>query len=227
MVGNKHQRYDLTYFLLSITNACNKACGYCVVKPWLNNPLYPDKCTAQDFIGFLQKEMKPGDVVEITGGEPTMFTGLISLLEWLKENGARAILRTNGILLDEWRGSYPNMAVVLARHNSSKGYMRERKRCLLPQDLVLEGIPEHIKQKAPCKPVFANDETSPLSSHPFKRAFFLTNDGKIRFMPCIKADMGNITAGWKAEKWDCMAMDKCPYMLGAWNIISRRGAGGK
>jgi len=209
----------MTYFLLSVTNTCNKACDYCAVKPWLNNPQYPDKATAQDFIRFLERTMQPGDVAEITGGEPTLFPGLREILDFLRKANAKAILRTNGAMLGEWRKDYANMIAVLARHGSDDGYMSERKKCLLPHDLVLDGIPEHIKQKERDKPIFVNDETSPQASHPFKSAFFITNDGNIRFMPCMGVSMGNIIDGFKLEKWDCATMGECPYMLGAWNLI--------
>jgi len=208
----------MTYFLLSITNTCNKNCSYCVVKPWLNNPEYPDKATADDFIMFLEKEMRTGDVVELTGGEPTLFNGLIVLLEWLKEHGAKVVMRTNGALLGEWRAGYPNMVVVLARHDSDNSYMASRIRCLLPQDLVLDGIPEHIKQKEQDKPVFVNDEVSSLRTHPFTKMFHITNDGKVRFMSCSKEDMGTIW-DYRPRLYHCC--QECPFALGAWNLMVR------
>jgi len=213
----------MTYFLLSLTNKCNKHCGYCVVKRWRNNPDFPDKAAAEDFISFLEKEFERGDAVELTGGEPTLFPGLETLLDWLREHGARAILRTNGLHLGEWRKNYGNLIVVLAKHNSGEDYMSERKKHLLPCDHVMESIPENIRQEEDYKPVFVNDESSPLASQRFGKAFFITNDGKIRFMPCCEEDMGTV--------WDCKirnyhCCDVCPYMLGAWNLINQRGGGG-
>jgi len=208
----------MNYFLLSITNTCNKSCAYCVVKPWLNNPEYPDKATEEDFIAFLETQMQAGDVVELTGGEPTMFPGLIELLEWLKEHGAKVIMRTNGALLDEWRASYHNMVVVLARHDSDNSYMASRIRCLLPQDIVLAGIPEHVKQKQQDKPIFVNDATSPLKAHQFEKMFFITNDGKVRFMACCKEEMGTI---WDYRPRKYHSCKECPFALGAWNLAAR------
>jgi len=208
----------MTYFLLSITNTCNKACAYCVVKPWLNNPEYPDKATAEDFIRFLQGEMVEGDVVEITGGEPTLFHNFLVLFDFLKHRGAKVVLRTNGFNLSRWRKSYDNMVVVLAKHDSADEYMEERKRHLLPHDLVLDGIPDDIKQKEPNKPVFRNDSVSPLQSHPFQKSFFITNDGKVRCMPCSDKDMGTIW-DFKPRPYHCCR--ECPYMLGAWNLVNR------
>jgi len=208
----------MTYFLLSITNTCNKSCSYCVVKPWLNNPEYPDKAAAEDFIEFLASEMQAGDVVELTGGEPTLFANTAKLLDWLKEHGAKIILRTNGALLGGWRKDYPNMVVVLAKHDSDELYMEERRKHLQPQDLVLDGVPERVKQKEQDKPIFVNDETSPLDAHPFNRMFHVTNDGKVRNMSCCKDDMGTI---WKFEPREYVRCPECPFALGAWNLIAR------
>lgn len=212
----------MTYFLLSITNTCNKSCGYCVVKPWLNNPDYPDKITAIDVIKFLEKEMRPGDIAELTGGEPTMFPDLLMLLEWLREHGAKVIMRTNGFGLGSWRKEFPNMVVVLARHDSDDIYMAERREHLLPHDVVLDKIPDGAEQKKPDKPVHIKSELYPLDRHGIKRALFVTNDGNIRFMPCMNVSMGNIiNLDCKLERWDCMTMESCPYMLGAWNLTAR------
>ncbi len=209
----------MNYFLLSITNACNKSCGYCVVKKWLNNPEYPDKAAAADYIAFLEKEMQAGDVVELTGGEPTLFPGLIGMLEWLKERGAKVILRTNGALLDEWRKSYPCMVVALARHDSDEAYMEERKKCLLPWDLTLEMTKDHLDETRDNmdKPVL-NDIESPLKTHPFKRMFHITNDGKVRFMSCCDEDMGTIWDYKPRNYWCC---PECAFALGAWNLAAR------
>jgi len=208
----------MTYFLLSLTNKCNKSCGYCVVKPWLNNPEYPDKATLQDFTGFLDKKLEPGDVVELTGGEPTLLPWLWKLLDWLEAREAKTILRTNGLGLTSRRKCYRNLVVILARHDSNEEYWLSRKDCLLQCDLAIDGIPEHLIQREDCKPVFVNDETSPLKSHPFSKAYFITNDGKVRFMPCVSKDMGTIW-DFKHQNWHCCP--NCPYMLGAWNLASR------
>jgi hypothetical protein len=141
------------------------------------------------------------------------------LLDWLQKHGAKTILRTNGSKLGEWRKKFPNMIAVLAKHDSNDAYMAERKKYLLPWDLVLDIIPEHIKQKEKGgTPVFVNDSTSPLREHPFKRMFFVTNDGRIRNSPCCEKDMGTVW-DFRPKRYHCC--DNCPYMLGAWNLIAR------
>jgi len=208
----------MTYYLISLTNKCNKACSYCVVKPWLNNPEFPDKITAKDVIGFLENKMQIGDVVELTGGEPTLFPNLFDLLNWLKEHGAKVILRTNGLLLDYWRVNYLNMIVVFSQHDSSENYIAERKKCLLPHDRFIDKLPENKMQKEANKPIFINDAENPLTSHPFTCALFITADGNVRFMPCSEESMGTIW-NYKSQNWHCCA--NCSYMLGAWNLANQ------
>lgn len=208
----------MTYFLLSITNKCNKACPYCVVKPWLNNPEYPDKATAADFILFLKKEFQSGDAVELTGGEPTLFPDLEKMLDWLKERAAKVILRTNGLNLGEWRKKYSNLIVVLAKHDSTDGYMRDRKKHLLAHDLTIESIPESIKQKSPFKAVFAKSEESPWEEHPFERSFFVSADGKVRAMACCSNDMGTV---WNYKPRKYQVCGKCDTIIGAYDLITK------
>jgi len=169
-------------------------------------------------MGFLEREMRYGDVVELTGGEPTLFPNLLELLNWLKEHGAKVILRTNGFLLDYWRVNYLNMIVVLSRHDSSEEYISNRKKYLLPHDRFIDKLPENKMQKENNKPIFINDADDPLTSHPFTRALFITADGNVRFMPCTERSMGTIW-DFNAENWHCCA--NCPYMLGAWNLVSK------
>ena len=208
----------MTYFLLSVTNACNKSCDYCVVKKWRNNPDFPDKITAADIMAFLEKEMRPGDVAELTGGEPTLFPDLLLLLEWLKERGAKVIMRTNGFRLGKWRKEFPNMVVALARHDSGDEYMEERKRHLMPWDWAIDKIPDGEMQKEQDNPVFKKSKHNPLTAHPFKRMFFITNDGKIRFMSCCEEDMGTI---WDFKPREYFCCPDCPFALFAWNLAVR------
>jgi hypothetical protein len=112
------------------------------------------------------------------------------------------------------------MVVVLARHDSGDAYMEEKKRHLLPHDIVHAAGKELVPSDS-VTPRFEPDEDRPLKCHGYKRALFVTADGNIRFMPCINVSMGNIVAGYSLEEWDCATWDSCTYMVGAWNLIKR------
>ncbi|MCL2207359.1 MAG: 4Fe-4S cluster-binding domain-containing protein [Fibromonadales bacterium] len=214
----------MTYYLISLTNRCNKSCDYCVVKRWRNNPDYPDRITAEDVIAFLGKELKENDIVELTGGEPTLFEGLTDVLDCIHGKNAKTILRTNGLRLGEWRKKYGSMIVILAKHDSGAEYMNERKKLLSSCDLV-EDDPSKIISSDSAKPDFKVDEASPANWHKIDRTFFVTADGNLRFMPCSERSWGNIIGlRYEREQHLCFEMHKCPYMLGAWNLAARLSA---
>jgi organic radical activating enzyme len=215
----------MTYFLLNLSNKCNKACSYCVNKEWLNNPNFPDMMTSSDFINFLEKEMNEGDTVELTGGEPTLFPNLLELLDFLKAKKAKVIMRTNGYKLGQWRKTYLNMIVVLAKHNTADEPFNAMKNYLLEMDIVELGKEERKKQDPNSQvPKFATDEVSSVDWHGYERSLFVTPDGKIRPMPCFPESSGNaIKLAYRLNEFICLNGAKCPYMLGAWNLVSRLG----
>jgi hypothetical protein len=91
----------------------------------------------------------------------------------------------------------------------------------MPWDRARDKIPDGERQAVQDKPVFKNDKDRPLTAHSFKRTLFVSNDGKIRFMPCTTASMGNIVTGYSLEEWTCLNFGECAYLLGAWNLIAR------
>jgi len=210
------------YFLISLTNKCNKACDYCIVKQWRNNPEFPDKVKCSDLIVFLSDKINSGDVVELTGGEPTLFDDLTVLLDFLKEKETYVIIRTNGCKLSEWRKNYENMIVILAKHDSTAEFIEKQKEHLLAWDRIIDGIPEELKQGHSWEtPKFLprkadENDREPTAEHPFGNAFFITADGRIRFMSCCNLFQGDI---WDYKPLKFLMCSKCPFMLGAWDLI--------
>jgi len=208
----------MKYFLISVTNACDKSCDYCVVKHYRNNPNYPDKASAQDIVSFFQNHINP-DVVEITGGEPTLYFDLLPLLDWLKEHKTKVILRTNGIRLDSWRENYPNMIVILIKHDSDDSYMLERKKFLFPCDIVMDRLPdESVAEKEKTLIRLFPKHLYPMKHHEFSKCNFITNDGVIRTMHCTHKTMGTI---WDFRPHPDFICKACPQLIAAWNLISR------
>lgn len=77
------------------TQGCNFRCGYC------HNPelLKVDKSSeidCEDFFRFLETRQNKLDGVVITGGEPTLQSGLYGFIEQIKELGFDVKLDTNG-----------------------------------------------------------------------------------------------------------------------------------
>ena len=85
---------------------------------WRNfeRPRFPlNNC---ELIPFLSRFVNPQEwVIELTGGEPSLYEGIEELMEWLSGNGYRTIVKTNG------SGNLPmlpNVKIVAAFHRLNK-----------------------------------------------------------------------------------------------------------
>lgn len=77
------------------TAGCNMDCPYCsnhALIPAGNNRRIPDA----EVIDYLSTRLDKYDGVVVTGGEPTLYAGLIPLLQSIKALGLRIKLDTNG-----------------------------------------------------------------------------------------------------------------------------------
>ncbi len=77
------------------TQGCNFRCGYCH-NPELLNFTQNSNDNAEDFFKFLQTRKGKLDGVVITGGEPTLQTGLYDFIKKIKLLGFAVKLDTNG-----------------------------------------------------------------------------------------------------------------------------------
>jgi len=210
----------MKYFLLSVTNTCNKSCSYCVVKQWVNNPNHPDRLTVKDLIVWMSKIAEPDDIVKITGGEPTLWKGLPELLDFLSKKRIRTIMETNGAIFGEWRKKYANMIVILSRHDTPQADFDKLKSYLLNWDCAWDSYPDNLYQTDGKHPVFVSNELSRETMHPFTKSYFVTNDGVVSFLPC---DMGGMGSVWDFTDHQHYCCPWCPYFLGAWNNVLRIG----
>ena len=77
------------------TQGCNFRCGYCH-NPELLNFTSTEQYKISDFIEFLKTRKGKLDGVVITGGEPTLQTGLYNFIKAVKSLGFAIKLDTNG-----------------------------------------------------------------------------------------------------------------------------------
>lgn len=77
------------------TQGCNFACGYCH-NPELLEFSEKSNYNAEDFYQFLQTRIGKLDGVVITGGEPTLQSGLYDFVSKIKSMGFETKLDTNG-----------------------------------------------------------------------------------------------------------------------------------
>lgn len=113
---------QLNFLQISLTNKCNRSCPYCPVEQWRNTtPRQP--LNNSELIPFIEEYAKPEQwVIELTGGEPSLYDGIDELMQWLSDKGYRALVKTNGT------GNLPhlpNVKIVAAFHdidNPPKNY---------------------------------------------------------------------------------------------------------
>jgi organic radical activating enzyme len=212
----------MKYILLSLTNSCNKSCDYCVMKKWRNNPNFLDKITIPELIEFFETKVPidPGDVVEITGGEPTLIPELPILLDYLQDSMAKVILRTNGFRLGHWREMYDNLIVVLSRHDSDSAYIERLKPLLKPWDIIQtgDGTDKKVYQDPNSwVPIFQSHGVR----HEFANAYTISNDGTVCFMYCDRSHLSECGTIWDFHDHHPFHIcDSCPYFLGAWELAS-------
>ena len=79
------------------TQGCNFRCGYCHNPSLINpSPLRKEWVEVRDFFSFLQTRTGKLDGVVITGGEPTLQSGLYDFIKEIKQMGFDVKLDTNG-----------------------------------------------------------------------------------------------------------------------------------
>jgi len=212
----------MTYWLVSLINKCNKSCPYCIVRHYLDNPeKYPSLLNFEDLTYFLEARLEEGDLVEITGGEPTIVPWLENFIEWLTMKGTSIILRTNGLNLHEWRLKYKNMIVVLAKHDSSDEYIAEKEKFLLSWDRIVLGIDEKQKQsEGDSKPQFIVNDDTDLEPE-FERIRFIDFDG--RYRPFYCDSNGTLGTIWEPKELKYAFCKDCSAVVGAWNLYLRIG----
>ena len=82
---------------------CNFRCGFCHNASLVLHPEKLQSISEDDFLAFLENRKNKLDGVCITGGEPTLYPGLIELCRKIKEMGFEIKLDTNGTHPDKIR----------------------------------------------------------------------------------------------------------------------------
>lgn len=102
------------FLQISLTNRCNFSCWHCPMGKWRNSaaPRWP--LSNEILIPYLQKYVDPKNwVVELTGGEPSLYDGIEDLMRWLSETGYKTLVKTNG---SGDLPHLPNVKIVAAFH---------------------------------------------------------------------------------------------------------------
>lgn len=84
-------------FQISLTSKCNYACWHCPMAQYRNTGTPKYALTNKRLIPWLEANLDPSRwVLELTGGEPSLYEGIDELVEWLSTHSYRTIIKTNG-----------------------------------------------------------------------------------------------------------------------------------
>lgn len=95
---------DIDYIRISITDRCNMRCVYCMPEEGVESMRHEEILTFDEIIRIVKRLQKLGfRKVKVTGGEPLVRKGCVSLIRQIKEiPGIENItLTTNAVLLEE------------------------------------------------------------------------------------------------------------------------------
>jgi GTP 3',8-cyclase len=95
----------INYLRISVTDRCNLRCTYCMPEEGITLLPHDDILSFDEIAGFTRVAVANGiDKVRITGGEPLVRRGIVSLIEMIVSiEGIRDLsITTNGILLSEY-----------------------------------------------------------------------------------------------------------------------------
>lgn len=165
----------LNFIQISLTNKCNFSCWHCPMGKWRNSasPRFPLK--NKELIDFFNRYLGPNMwIVELTGGEPSLYDGFGSLLEWLSNNRYYTLIKTNG---SNFIKHYDNVKIVAAFHK-----LQEPPKCF-DEILIVDKI-DSVAKKQYCESsgipyhiIGFNTENPDGAVHGFTNCAYINNAG--------------------------------------------------
>lgn len=142
---------------------------------WRNSPSPRFPLNNQELIDFFNRYLDPSVwIVELTGGEPSLYDGFGSLLEWLSNNRYYTLIKTNGSNLIK---HYDNVKIVAAFHK-----LQEPPKCF-DEILIVDKI-DSVAKKQYCESngipyhiIGYNTENPDGAVHGFTNCAYINNAG--------------------------------------------------
>ena len=166
-----YDRFDreLNYLRISVTDRCNLRCRYCMPESGITLIKHEDILSYDEIAEFTRVAVRYGiNKVRITGGEPLVRKGIVTLVSMLSSiNGIKDLsMTTNGVLLKQFAGDLKSAG--LNRVNISLDTVDSQRFEYLTRngslETVIEGIDAAIK--AELKPVKINCVINESSEEP-------------------------------------------------------------
>lgn len=165
----------LNFFQISLTSSCNLSCWHCPMAKYRNTDNDKFKLTNARLVPWIRKNLSPRDwIIELTGGEPSLYDGINQLCSWLSSNKYRTLVKTNGKIPIQ---KFPNVVRVAAFHQLDNPPVS------FDQILIVDTVQSEEKVKY-CEKmgwqyrvIGFNDDCLPDEEHNFKLCGFMDPHG--------------------------------------------------
>ena len=216
----------MNYAQISLTSRCNRRCWHCPMAQYLNtdDPVYHlDNAVLTKFI---YRWMRPSDwLIELTGGEPMLYAGIDTLLDWLAMAKYKVHLRTNGIIPTKKR---KGLTRIVAFHDLKRPPVPEATDVVLIVDKIEseEKVAYCEAHNLPYRVIGFNKENPDSASHDFKYITYI--DPSAHNVECpaasiiekirLNKDINRMEFGKPLEKVHCCS--HCKAAIDAWRFLN-------
>lgn len=163
-------------------------------------------------------------LIELTGGEPMLYSGIESLLDWLSLAKYKVHLRTNGIIPTKPRNGLKR---IVAFHDLKKPPTEENADVVLIVDKIESGAKvAYCEEKGlPFKVIGFNKENPDNAGHQFKRITYIDPSGHNVGCPSVpilhnikhNVDMNRMEYGIPLR--DIYCCPNCKAAIDAWRFL--------
>lgn len=104
-----------SFLQINLTTRCNSKCSWCPISSTRTERDPEWGLTNEELIPFLRRLVDNNKwLIELTGGEPTLYRGYTELLDWLDKNNYIVHIRTNGKIVTPY---HKNATRIVAFHD--------------------------------------------------------------------------------------------------------------
>jgi len=96
-----HHKQHACIGLVEVTNACNMACKVCYANSKAGEPHVPLETVKRMIDFFYEAEFGKPEILQISGGEPTLHPNIIEIIRYARSKVKFAMLNTNGLRLTD------------------------------------------------------------------------------------------------------------------------------
>lgn len=213
----------MNFLQISLTNRCNFSCWHCPMGKWRNSdaPRWP--LHNGILIPFIEKYVRPNEwVVELTGGEPSLYEGIEELMHWLSEHGYQTLVKTNG------SGNLPhlpNVKIVAAFHRLEQPPKNFDEVLIVDKIQSSEKIAYCEEHGIPYKVIGYNKERFDGAQHGFEDCAFINPAGH-QIGCCAQTPIEDVRSDGvdyrRIDKRQLVTMACCPHCkaaIDAWRFL--------